>query len=763
MTLHAPTRPSTPTIAGPRRSRRVLAAAALVSLLAVAALVTRRLVVPPSSVAPQSDSLQARLDLSDQYFHLPDRIRDPVGAPQWLLDTDRFVYWSAVGPRTGTWVLVDAQRQTTEPLLSTEALQAQLSQLLGQKVELPWYLGFAIAPDQRGIVFQLRGHFFSLGLSERRVAELAPTDLAALALSAGNLLSPDHRTVAVQRGSGFAVVDSGGRTLLERSGEERYEWQIPRGAWSPDGRFLVVLRNDERGVHRIPVVDYTTALERVTMVPYSKVGTPLMRSELYVVEPATGRVTRVPAEEGETYDWLSGWRPDSSEALVLHLSRDGKRLDLSAVEPTAGKPRLVLREERPESFVGALDFATEGWSRKVTPLRDNDHFLWMSERDGWRHVYLYDYSGKVERQITRGSFPVHEVVGAAPDGGSIFLLASPDSAAPYDQALYRASLAGGDLTRLSPEPGIHRITLAPSGRYYTDAHSTREKARVRDVASTDGRTSFPFTKADTSALAELHYSPPEPLTVMAADGATPLYGVLYKPWDFDSSKRYPVIDCIYAGPYITVVPWSFVGNATSLTANSLAQMGFIVMVLDVRGTPGRSKAFQDVSYGRLGQTEIPEHVAGLQQAAATRPYMDLSRVGIYGHSWGGYFALRGMLTAPEFFKAGYAGAPGALEEEAIINEPNLGLPSENKAAYEAGSNLRLAGNLRGALKMMHGTSDVNASLSTTMRMAQALIHEGKHFELLVMPGEPHSPAEPIFRYYLDDVRLFFVKELGAPR
>jgi dipeptidyl aminopeptidase/acylaminoacyl peptidase len=192
-------------------------------------------------------------------------------------------------------------------------------------------------------------------------------------------------------------------------------------------------------------------------------------------------------------------------------------------------------------------------------------------------------------------------------------------------------------------------------------------------------------------------------------------------------------------------------------------MGFVVVVLDARGTPGRGKAFQDANYGRLGQTEIPEHVAGLRQAAATRPYMDLSRAGIYGHSWGGYYALRGMLTAPELFKAGYAGAPGALEEEAIINEPNLGLVSENRAGYEAGSNLLLAGNLRGALKMMHGTSDVNASLSTTMRMAQALIREGKHFEMLVMPGEPHSPAEPVFRYYLDDVRMFFVKELGAPR
>jgi dipeptidyl aminopeptidase/acylaminoacyl peptidase len=165
----------------------------------------------------------------------------------------------------------------------------------------------------------------------------------------------------------------------------------------------------------------------------------------------------------------------------------------------------------------------------------------------------------------------------------------------------------------------------------------------------------------------------------------------------------------------------------------------------------------------VGQTEIPDHVAGLKQAAATRPWMDLERVGITGHSWGGYFALRGMLTAPQVFKAGYAGAPGALEEEAIINEPYLGLPSENPAGYQAGSNLALAGNLQGALKMMHGTSDVNASLSTTLRMADALIRAGKHFELLIMPGQPHSPQAAAARYYLDDINQFFVRNLGSPR
>jgi dipeptidyl aminopeptidase/acylaminoacyl peptidase len=355
------------------------------------------------------------------------------------------------------------------------------------------------------------------------------------------------------------------------------------------------------------------------------------------------------------------------------------------------------------------------------------------------------------------------VAGVAPRGDAVFVLASADSGAPYEHLLYRGSLKGGALKRLSSGSGMHRIILAPSSGYYVDAWSSRVQPRLRDVASTDGSTRLRLTTADASALTELGYKPPEALTVLAADGVTTLHGVLYKPRDFDAARRYPVITYVYAGPFTTAVPWNFIGNAMSLDANALAQMGFIVMMLDPRGTPGRSKAFQDVSYGRIGQTEIPDQVAGLKQLAATRPWMDMERVGIVGHSWGGYFALRGMLTAPEVFKAGYAGAPGALEEEAIINEPYLGLPSENPAGYQAGSNLALAGNLKGALKLMHGTSDVNASLSTTMRMADALIRAGKHFELLIMPGQPHSPEPPADRYYLDDVNLFFVRTLGGPR
>jgi dipeptidyl aminopeptidase/acylaminoacyl peptidase len=258
------------------------------------------------------------------------------------------------------------------------------------------------------------------------------------------------------------------------------------------------------------------------------------------------------------------------------------------------------------------------------------------------------------------------------------------------------------------------------------------------------------------------YTPPEPFRVKAADGTTDLYGVLYRPADFDSTRRYPVVDYIYAGPFLSVVQTTYApATAMHRISASLAQMGFVVAMLDARGTPGRSKAFQDANYGRIGQgqVEIPDHVAALRALARSRPWMDTTRAGIVGHSWGGYFAINGMLTAPDFFKVGYAGAPGDLTEAASINEPNMGLPLDNAAGFDMGSNIKRASALRGKLKIMHGTSDVMAPFSTTMRMTQALIEANKTFDLLIMPGQPHGPPGAAGRYYREDVRRFMATYL----
>jgi len=214
--------------------------------------------------------------------------------------------------------------------------------------------------------------------------------------------------------------------------------------------------------------------------------------------------------------------------------------------------------------------------------------------------------------------------------------------------------------------------------------------------------------------------------------------VLYKPADFDPGRRYPVIDFIYAGPFTTIVPNTYAPSSSmSVRAQAMAQLGFITFIVDCRGTTQRGKAFQDASFGRIGQIEIPDHVVTLRQLAENRPYMNLDRVGIFGASWGGYFALRAMLTAPDVFHVGIAGAPGDLTEAQPINEPYMGLPQDNPEGYAAGSNPALARNLRGKLLIFHGTADRNAPFSTTMRMSEAPIRAGKLHDLAVLPQGDH--------------------------
>jgi dipeptidyl aminopeptidase/acylaminoacyl peptidase len=556
------------------------------------------------------------------------------------------------------------------------------------------------------------------------------------------------------------VTDSAGATRLHLQGAQNYGWAMAPNAWDRDRRFFVALRVDTRQVHRIPIVDYSSAIERVTWAPYPKTGTALRVEELHIVDPAAGIERPVQLDTRDAYIWFLGWRRRVSEAVVMRMSRTGKRLDLFAIDPATGATRLLAFDERPATFVAALDFSTADWPLQVTPLPDESGFLWMSERDGWRHVYHYGYDGAVKKQVTTGAFPVRRVVHLDASRRHLYVLASADAARPYDRHVYRVGLDGTGFTALTSGAGQHEPVFSPSGNYFVDSYSSLTQPLTLEFRGTDGTLIKRLGQASTTALDAVGYTPPEPFRVKASDGTTELYGVLYKPADFDASRRYPIVDYIYAGPFVAVHQTTYApSSAMHRISASLAQMGFVVAMLDARGTPGRDKAFQDANYGRIGEIEIADHVAALRELARSRPYIDTTRAGIVGHSWGGYFALRGMLTAPDFFKVGYAGAPGDLTEAASINEPNMGLLSSNKAGYDAGSNIGRASALRGRLKIMHGTSDVMAPLSTTMRMAQALIDANKTFDLLIMPGQPHGPQGAAGRYYREDVRRFMATHL----
>ena len=548
------------------------------------------------------------------------------------------------------------------------------------------------------------------------------------------------------------------RRLTEDAGDYVF-YQLESEAWSPDGSAFYALRLDATDVHHLPVVDYLKAVETVEWPPYTKTGTPLAALELAVFHyPSLERVAVGSSSPGGGYLFPIGWQEGGRALLYLRLNREATQLDLVAADPRTGKSRTILTDTS-ETFVGGLDFITGGWREYFTPIDGGERFLWLSERDGWRQLYMYDYDGALIARVTRGTYPVQRVVDVDTARKRVYLIASAEER-PYDTHLYRTDLGEGELVRLTEATGVHEVQLSPSRRYFVDVHSSLDRPSRSELRDVEGELICVLDEADTSALEELGYEPPEAFVVKAADEETDLHGVIYKPAWFDPAQRYPVIDFIYTGPFITVVPREYMrGSFMIPRAQAMAQMGFIVLVVDPRGTTGRGKAFQDASYGRIGEIEIPDHVATLHQVAEDRPYMDLGRVGVYGHSWGGYFALRAMLTAPGVFHVGVSSAPGDLTENAPINEPYMRLPVNNPKGYAAGSNPPLAANLEGKLMLVHGTADVNAPFSTSMRMVDALIGADKEFDLLVVPGATHSIRGKQGAYVARRIRSYFLEHL----
>jgi dipeptidyl aminopeptidase/acylaminoacyl peptidase len=667
---------------------------------AASALALFALIAPATVCAQEQADIDARLARAEAYHEALRTLQGGRAQAVWVPGEEAFVYRAAAGPHAGQWLRVDAVLGTSAPI-SQDRLPPP-----------------PVPPGQ--------------GRLDRR----------------GDTL----RILRADGGEAARLVEA-----------PATGWQVGPAGWQPGGRWLAAVRMTSNGVHTVPVIDYSRPLESVEPVEYPKSGTPLPVPTLHLIDTRTGEMREARIDGRDAYVWVAGWRAEPAELLVMRMSRTGKELALFAVDPRDGSSRLLARDERPETSVAALDFATGGWQSQVTVLPDGSGFLWFSERDGWRHLYRYGWDGAAPRELTRGAFPVHRVERVDSASGRIYLIASADAARPYDQHLYALPAAGGALRRLTQEPGMHDVQFSPGGRAFLDIHSSIGRPYATDLRRADGTLIARLETADTSALAALGHRPPEPFTALAADGTTELHGVIYTPTDFDAARRYPVVDYIYAGPWISTVQKEY-GPTLGMhrIAASLAQMGLVVVMVDSRGTPGRSKAFQDATYGRVGQMEIDDHVAALRAAARTRPWMDLSSAGIAGHSWGGYFALRGMLTAPDFFRAGYAGAPGDLTELAVINEPHMGMPAENPEGYAAGSNLPLAARLAGPLKIMHGTSDVNAPFSTTMRMISALIAADRPYDLLVVPGGPHNPPDPAGRYYRQDLRRWMATHLLGP-
>jgi dipeptidyl-peptidase-4 len=723
----------------------------------------------------QTAAQSEREEMYSRYLKFGSLTKGGSVRPQWMMDGSTFWYAEGAPDNTVIW-RVDPKANAKTALFDTARVRKALAPLLGHEPphsglpfnEFSFLNGEKQARftvENRDFVLQLGPHLITLLPSSSEDQKNRTDDrfvgkgLFAGARGVREVNSPDHRWSALTRDHNLWLRSSADDRSVQMTtdGIHGYEWDVEGAVWSPNSLRLAVRKADLRQMHSIPIIHWLKSAEEVEWVRYPKAGAPLSQNELFTWDILSKRLVRVDVGLNvDKYFFVVGWRPDGSELYFLKMSRETKTLDLMAANPTTGATRSVLTETR-DTFIGGLQFLNTGWSKVFTMIGGGDRFLWMSERDGWNHLYLYRSDGTLIRRLTEGSFPVLQVVAVDEKSGWIYFTAHAEKRL-YDTHLYRVNLDGKGFTRLTDGIGQHNVEFAPSKEFFLDTHSSTGRPPAVELKAADGTVLQTLSKAHIEALGTLNWSPPEEFVVKAADKKTELYGVLYKPHDFDPSRSYPVVDFIYAGPQTTVVPRTF-ADVRGLHPQALAQLGFITFVVDGRGTPERGKEFQDVVYGNVGRNEIPDHVAVLRELGERRPYMDLGRVGILGHSYGGYFALRAALMAPDVYHVAVSSAPVADLAETPANgiEPYLDLPQNNREGYEYAANLRLASSLRGKLLLMIGTSDDDVRFSSAMKIADALIRANKPYEMVVLPEQPHSLVRmgSVYAYWQETVRRYF--------
>lgn len=686
--------------------------------------------------------------------------------PQWIEGTHQFWYVRNT-PDGRLYVSVDADKKARKELFDSHRLAKALGAASGKEVK-PEALALGRLSVSKGLdtlrfVFNNQRWMYASRknqLVNEGAVPLPPKQKHWMEVddekTASPVPSPDGKWIAFIKNQNIYVkeVATGKEKQLSLDGTlgNYYSAYI---RWSPDSKKVASCKIrpvEKRYVYYVESSPADQLQPKLHKQEYAKSGDELPFKVPCIYEVESGR-SIIPSTElfDRQYEvYGPEWNPDS-RAVTFEYNQRGHQvyrvLELSA---ETGKVRPLV-EETSDTYVN--------YTRHFRhDLKDGKQMIWMSERDNWNHLYMYNrITAQPDYQITKGEWYVREVLRVDEDNRQIYFSANGMEAGedPYLIRYYRIGFDGKGLTCLTPEEGMHRAWFSGDMKYLVDVYSMVDKVPVAVLRSArDGKVVMPLETADITLLEAEGWKAPEVFVAKGRDGKTDMWGLIARPTNFDPNKKYPVIEYIYQGPGDQYVPKTFRPYDWNMT--SLAELGFIVVMVDGMGTSFRSRAFENVCYKNLKDAGLPDHIAWIKAAARKYPYMDVDRVGIYGCSAGGQESTNAVLLYPDFYKAAYSacGCHDNRMDKIWWNELWLGYPVGDQ--YKEGSNVENAHLLSRPLMLVVGELDDNVDPASTMQVVNALIKANKDFELVVIPGAHHTMGEDFGEHKRYD---FFVRHL----
>ncbi len=558
----------------------------------------------------------------------------------------------------------------------------------------------------------------------------------------------------VSRGHDVTTVGEGADGLVYGQSVHRSEFGIEKGTfWSPQGNLLAFYRMDESMVTEYPMVNTATRITTPTPIRYPMAGmkshevtvgifNTLKNTTVYL---KTRRDTTV--AEREMYLTNLSWSPDEKTLYIAKINREQNHTWLESYDAETGNLNKVLFEEKNDRYTEPAD------GLYFLPTKPNQ-FLWLSYRDGYKHIYLYTTDGNLVKQVTKGDFEVQSIIGTDPKGENVFFYSNIEN--PTERAAYSVNIKTGNITRLTPDHGTHTIAANASGTLFIDSYSNTNVPANVALVSAKGRKMSDIYSAP-NPLADYAMPEIETGTIKAADGKTDLCYRLIKPLNYNNGQKYPTLVYVYGGPHSQLVTdsWLAGGNLYFLF---LAQQGYVVFTVDNRGTDNRGFEFESCTHRHLGQIEMADQMEGVKFLQKLS-YVDTARMGVEGWSFGGFMTITMKLAHPEIFKVGCAGGPVIDWKwyEVMYGERYMDTPQENPDGYADNSLVRKAKNLKGRLLVIHGAEDPTVVWQNSLEFIDACIKAGRQVDYFVYPHHPHNVGgrdrlhlyRKMFQYYED--------------